>query len=519
MGLSRRRVLVATTGLAAATASLRAARAKAIADARAAQAAAARAGQGGPGRVAQSEAGPTNEEAGAATGSPPTNLVVILTDNQGAWTLGCYGNPDIRTPHIDRLAAGGMRFTRAFANNAVCSPTRASLLTGLMPSQHGVHCYLRAGRLQMGPEAKSTIAEFRTLPEILAGAGYTCGLVGKWHLGDNLHPQEGFGYWITKPHGHTTAFHDVPIIHKGQVTKRPEYTTDLWTDHAVRFLRSNRDRPFFLLLAYNGPYGLGKSLLRPARNRHAAYYADKPMVSFPRTEPHPWLRNNRAYLGNVTAMRRYAAECSGVDDGVGEVVRTLDGLGLTAKTLVVYVADQGWSGGQGGIWGMGDHTRPLHAFDTTMHIPLIGRHPGGIPVGRTCDRMIATYDLMPTLLGYLGLGDRMAAEPASPGRDGSALLCGKSAEWEDVVFYEFETVRAVRTAQWKYIHRHPDGPHELYHLATDPGEATNLVDDPAHAERRAALEQRLDAFFARYAEPKYDLYRGGGSKTGRLTRT
>src|SRR5581483_9721254 len=103
--------------------------------------------------------------------SRPPNVVFILTDNQGAWTLGCYGNPDIHTPNIDRLAAQGMRFTRAFSPNGVCSPTRASLLTGLMPSQHGVHSYLGANEAQMGPNAYCTIAEFRSLPRILADAG------------------------------------------------------------------------------------------------------------------------------------------------------------------------------------------------------------------------------------------------------------------------------------------------------------------------------------------------------------
>src|SRR4051812_13721078 len=142
----------------------------------------------------------------AATGSEgrPTNDVLILTDNQGAWTLGCYGNPDIRTPNIDRLAREGMLFERCFSSNAVCSPTRATLLTGLIPSQHGVHSYLAAGGAQVGPHAYSTIKEFRTLSEILAKAGYTCGLCGKWHLGDNLRPQEEFSYWVTMPHGHTT---------------------------------------------------------------------------------------------------------------------------------------------------------------------------------------------------------------------------------------------------------------------------------------------------------------------------
>src|ERR1043165_6558778 len=110
-----------------------------------------------------------------AADSRPPNLVFILTDNQGAWTLGCYGNPDIRTPNIDQLAGEGMLFERCFSSYAVCSTTRATLLPGLIPSQHGVHSYLTAGGAQVGPKAYYTLREFRTLPQILADAGYTCG--------------------------------------------------------------------------------------------------------------------------------------------------------------------------------------------------------------------------------------------------------------------------------------------------------------------------------------------------------
>ncbi len=453
---------------------------------------------------------------GAEEKMRPPNLVFIMTDNQGAWTLGCYGNRDIRTPHIDRLAREGMRFTRAYSVNAVCSPCRATFLTGLIPSQHGVHCWLGGGRAQMGPKAYCTIKEFRTLPKILAQAGYTCGLVGKWHLGANLHPQEGFTTWITKPHGHTTAFYNVPIIRDGKVRNVRKYTTDLWTEHAVRFIERNRDKPFFLFLAYNGPYGLGGSLLKPARNRHAAYYADKNLPSFPRLPVHPWLHNNRQYVNNVRAMRRYAAECSGVDDGVGEVMAALKRLGLDENTLVVYTADQGWGGGQHGIWGMGDHTRPLHAFDDTMHIPLLFRRPGSIPAGRAPSEMVRTYDLMPTLLSHLGLADRMPKSPPSPGRDFAPALRGQSIKWDNVVYYEFEDTRAIRTADWKLIRRHPDGPHELYDLKNDPGETVNLIADPAHARTRRNLKARLDRFFARHADPQYDLWRGGRSKARRL---
>ena len=444
------------------------------------------------------------------------NVVLILTDNHAAWTLGCYGNPDVRTPNVDRLARDGIRFTRCFSVNAVCSPTRATLLTGLIPSQHGVHCYLRARGAQTGPQPYNTIDEFHTLPEILAESGYVCGMSGKWHLGGNLNPQERFSYWITMPHGGTSTFYDAQVIDGGQIRREPTYLTDFWTDHAVRFIEENKDRPFFLYLPYNGPYGLGGSLLKPIRNRHADYYADKPLDSFPREPIHPWLYNNRQYINNLQAIRRYAAEISGVDDGVGRVMETLRRLGLDKNTLVIFTGDQGLAGGHNGIWGMGDHTRPLHTFDPGVRVPMICRHPARIPPGSVSDLMISEYDLLPTLLSYLGLKGKTPTESEMPGRDYSAALAGEEIDWENVIFYEFENTRMIRTADWKYTRRFPDGPDELYHLAVDPGERKNLAGAPEHATIEKEMARRLAAFFDRYADPKFDLWRGGGSKTRQL---
>ena len=299
----------------------------------------------------------------AATAKRP-NLVFILTDNHGAWTLGCYGNRDIRTPNIDKMASEGMLFERALSSNPVCSPTRATYLTGLIPSQHGVHSFLD-GKYMIGPEAYYTLKEFDTLPRILHSEGYTCGLVGKWHLGANLTPQDGFSYWITMRNGGTGNFYKDPIIENGEIKPTPEYMTDLWTKHGIKFIEQNKDsdKPFFLYLAYNGPYCLSNLLLRPAQNRHAEYYSDKFLPSFPRDTMHPWQYNNKDFHNNIVSIRRVAAEVSGVDDGVGAIMDTLKKNGLDEDTLVVFAGDQGWMGGQNGFFGMGDHTRPIAAHD------------------------------------------------------------------------------------------------------------------------------------------------------------
>jgi arylsulfatase A-like enzyme len=449
----------------------------------------------------------------ASAAARPTNLVFILTDNQGAWTLGCYGNSDIKTPHIDRLAAEGIRFTRAMASNAVCSPTRATFLTGLIPSQHGVHSFLDP-KFMMGPEAYNTLAEFTSIGEVLRDAGYVCGLSGKWHLGANLTPNEGFTSWTTKPDGSTKEFYDQDIIEDGKVRKEAGYTTELWTRKGIEFIEANKERPFFLYLAYNGPYALGNLMLNPARNRWAPIYKGQPFFSFPRDAMHPWQHANKQFHNRQEAIERVACEVSGVDDGVSEVLAALKRLGLENDTLIAYSSDQGWMGGQNGIWGMGDHTRPIGAHELMMHIPLIFRQPGRIPAAQTSDLLVSNYDFMPSVLAYLGA--KMPLQPKSPGRDFSPVLRGERGAWENEVFYEMETCRAIRTDDWKYVARFPNGPFELYDMKADPRERFNLVGQAGAESKRSELAKRLDEFFARTADPQYDLWKGGRSKARRL---
>jgi len=446
------------------------------------------------------------------------NVVFILTDNQGAWTLGCYGNRDIRTPHIDQLAARGIRFTAALSSNPVCSPTRATFLTGLIPSQHGVHSFIDP-QTMMGPNAYNTLAEFTSLGEVLRDAGYVCGLSGKWHLGANLTPSEGFTSWITKPDGHTKEFYDQDVIEDGKVRREAGYTTDLWTRKGIEFIEHNKDRPFFLFLAYNGPYSLGGLMSKRARNRHAEIYRDQPFASFPNDAMHPWQFHNKPFHNQQIAKERVAAETSGVDDGVGEIMATLERLELTQDTVVIYAADQGWMGGQNGIWGMGDHTRPIGAHELMMKIPLIFHHPGHIPAGTTSDLLVSNYDFMPSLLSYLRLGDKMPQQPPSPGRDFSPVLRGDTIQRNNCVFYEMENCRAIRTDSWKLVMRHPQGPHELYDVQRDAQERFNLYGQPSMEEIRSDLQSKLTAFFKKYADPQYDIWQGGRSKARRIPQS
>ena len=163
---------------------------------------------------------------------------------------------------------------------------------------------------------------------------------------------------------------------------------------------------------------------------------------------------------------------------------------------------------------MGDHTRPVGAFELMMQVPLIFRQPGAIPAGTTCDSIVSNYDFLPSVLSHIGLAEK--SPKRSPGRDYSRVLRGEKIDWENVMFYEMEHTRATRTEDWKYVARHPDGPFELYDMKADPHERFNLFGQPAHAEAQRALATQLAAFFQHHADPQYDVWKAGRSKAGLL---
>lgn len=445
------------------------------------------------------------------------NIILIMADNMGAWPIGCYGNNEIQTPNIDKLGYGGLIFDRAFSSNPVCSPTRATFFTGLIPSQHGVHCYID-NKYMIGPESWNTIEELTTLPEILSNSGYVCGLSGKWHLGDHLNVATGFSYWVCKPGGHTDGFYDQDVIESGEITKVEGYVTDYWTKRGIEFIKSNRDRKFFLALTYNGPYGLSPLMLRQAKNRWGKYYNGMNFESFVVDRMHPWQNGNKNFHNTQSAKERYASEISGIDDGIGKILETLSELKIDSNTLIIFTADQGWVGGQNGIWGMGDHTIPKGASDLMMRIPLIFYHPGVIEAGVRDSTLISNYDFAITTLNYTGITKEnvdYGTMVLSPGRDFSSIIKGGlniTTTIEEDIFYEMENTRAIRTQHWKYIERYPDGPNELYNIIIDPQERFNVFGQNHSSEKILELGTKLKKYFAKYANPRYDLWNEGTSK-------
>jgi arylsulfatase A-like enzyme len=464
----------------------------------------------------------------AAAESKRPNIVFIMSDNQSSRLIGAYGNKDIATPHIDKLAQNGVMFRNAFAANGVCSPTRASLLTGLTPSQTGVHVALPG---QPEVDDWSAIEEFRNLPQTLSDAGYNAGLVGKYHLGRHEKAQLGFSYWVTFPAGHTTTFYDQEVIDNGETYIVEKHLTDFWTDKAVEFInQQTSETPFFLYLSYNGPYMLPPTVLMEPVNRHAKHYQEN-VPEMPHQPVHPylesWARGKgpssqmvdegttawRAInaLSNPVAMINTAAETSMVDDGVGQILATLEENGMIDNTLVIYTSDQGARYGHNGMWGNTSWTFPFTVDGPNMEIPLIFSQPGRLDNGSVRDEFINQVDIFPTLLEYVGLGEKTIENAA--GKSFAPMLSGEQPDWEDAAYFEFVTVRVIRTQRWKYMKRwDTEFPNTLYDLVSDPEEQHNLIKDPQFADVISSLDKRLTDYYLEYSDPKYDLWRGGAAK-------
>ena len=400
----------------------------------------------------------------ASAFAAPPNIILINCDDLGYGDLGCYGAKDIRTPHLDRMAAEGTRFTDFSVTSALCTPSRASLMTGKYPGRVG----LATGVLR--PDARNGLAGREiTLAEVMKSAGYATGCIGKWHLGfgPGMRPMDqGFDSYYGVLHNldhHETAVFEkeggMPVLRGDTVEKRPAVPaemTGLYTSEALKFIETNRERPFFLYLGHAMPH--------------------LPFDASPQFKG----KSQRGLYGDVVEE---------LDDSTGKILDTLRSLGLAETTLVLFTSDNGPERKTPGT------AAPLRGTKHTvleggLRVPCLAWWPGRVPAGRVCDEFISTLDVLPTFAVLVGTDCQHAVD----GHDVSAVLLGQDgARSPRTTLYSLyginqNRLESFREGSWKL---HLTTPPQLFDLSRNPAESPDV------AARHAEVVQRLSAAAAR----------------------
>ncbi len=399
-----------------------------------------------------------------ATPSKP-NIVFIMADDLGYGDLGCYGQDLLKTPNIDRLAKEGLRFTQAYAGGPVCTPSRSVLMTGLhnghTPARDNIphyHTYLQE--------------EDVTVAEILKKAGYRCGGVGKWSLGDagtvGRATNQGFDTWfgyLNQDHAHYyyTEYLDDDegrLDLSGNTESREHYSHDLMAERALEFIADSKDDPFFLYAAFTLPHFSSKD-------------EDEHGLAVPSTHPY-------TDMNWPEKAKKYGAMVHMLDRDVGRIVDLIDELGLRENTLIIFTSD---NGGHATVWDRMDTSGPLTGYkrDLTeggIRVPFIARWHGTIPENRTSDEIIAFQDMMPT---FAELADVKPAKNIDGISVVRALMGGELDQPHEYLYWDYGHCRdrydqAVRMGKWKGIRHGQANDIELYDLSVDIAEENDLAE-------------------------------------------
>ena len=482
----------------------------------------------------------------ASTDPNRPNILFILSDDQGPWAMNCAGTSELITPNLDRLADTGIRFENFFCASPVCSPARASILTGQMPSQHGVQDFLRAGNSAhsmpihrsrdvmtnkeeltgLDGRAIEFLKERATYTEVLANNSYSCGLSGKWHIGDSATPQAGFSYWNVHSGG-AGNYYNALMFRDDELYESDGYFSDVITDNAIHYLESEiaSSNPFALNVHYTAPHAPW------GREHHPPEYYEEyfdncqfETVRWDPINPNQLYKQGSSGSVGVDEVSRhgllsgYFAAITAMDTNIGRLIDWLEANNLRENTLIVFTSDNGMSMGHHGVWGKGNGTYPANMFDTAVKVPMLVSRPNHVPEGKVDTNLLSHYDLMPTLLEYVGLAT--ASDSTLPGSSFASLLNGSKIETDRpvVVFDEYGPTRMIRTRTMKYIHRYPDGPNEFYDLSNDPLEIHNEIETPEFSETIASMRCALQSWFRRYAEPQHDGSKQPVTGRGQLDR-
>ena len=427
------------------------------------------------------------------------NVVFIITDDQRWDNLSCAGHPYLRTPNMDRIASEGVRFTNAFVVNSLCSPSRASFLSGLYTHQHGIYFNNNVRRDWF-------FENIPIFPRILHDAGYRTAYFGKLHMGSNNTPVPGFDDWMVLP---GQGSYNNPRFNVNGENVRSEGWVDDITGDAVAEWIGQVEGPFCLVYGTKSPHA---SQIPPPRYEHLYddveipepdnSHEDYKQTGKSRAVAESGL-TRKALLDDVKLKggdwQRYIKDfyrcVTAADDEVGKVLDALDKRGIADDTLVIHVGDNGFMQGEHGI------LNKRLAYEESLRIPMLVRYPRRIPAGRTPGEMALNIDVFPTILEYCGV---KAPEPVA-GRSLVPILEGKKVDWRKEFFYECDEptfllsrtgkpmphVVAVRTERYKTIvyDTVPSDTNELYDLEKDPREMRNVWSNPAYAEIRTKMSQ------------------------------
>ncbi len=396
------------------------------------------------------------------------NFIFILTDDQRWDALGIMGHPCLKTPNMDRIAKEGVRFANAFVTTSLCSPSRASFLSGKYTRRHGVK------------DNSTEVTSLESFATILQRSGYDTAQIGKWHMGES-DARPGFAHTVTFPG--QGVYNDPVLTVNGRKEKVPGYLTDILTERSVEWLERRRSAPFCLFLGHKACH-----LPTIPPPRHLNVCADAPLPTPPSvnsdlTQKPGWVSVRAdSKLGGVRkhpdftgAYRSYMQTLPSVDEGIGRIFETLEKSGQLDSTVLIFCGDNGFLHGEHQL------TNKRAAYEESIRIPFLMRYPKAIRAGTVVDSMVLNIDLAPTML-------RLAGLPVPRSMQGKSLLPTfrkPKMRLRDRFFYEYfeepgfletPTMEGMRTLRWKYV-TYPVNPEteELYDLWNDPYEQTNLA--------------------------------------------